>query len=121
MSGGKKHRNKQTGLKHHIFAHAGCNDANARPPLGSLQDHLSGGAMDLMKEDVERDEFKQEPEAVYETNCHWEGCSKEHDTQDQLVHVRREGGRGLCVRGFVSVWRFRLVNERILQSVISEQ
>ncbi|KAM3857198.1 zinc finger protein GLI2-like [Diretmus argenteus] len=48
------------------------------------QDHL-GGMMDL-KEDVDRDECKQEPEAVYETNCHWEGCSKEYDTQDQLVH-----------------------------------
>ncbi|XP_078662558.1 transcriptional activator GLI3-like isoform X2 [Branchiostoma floridae x Branchiostoma belcheri] len=23
---------------------------------------------------------------VYETNCHWDGCSKEFDTQEQLVH-----------------------------------
>ncbi|XP_047211076.1 zinc finger protein GLI2-like [Girardinichthys multiradiatus] len=39
-----------------------------------------------LKEDLDRDECKQEPEAVYETNCHWEGCSKEYDTQEQLVH-----------------------------------
>uniref|UniRef100_A0A665TCG0 GLI family zinc finger 2b n=1 Tax=Echeneis naucrates TaxID=173247 RepID=A0A665TCG0_ECHNA len=37
-------------------------------------------------DDVDRDECKQEPDAVYETNCHWEGCTKEYDTQDQLVH-----------------------------------
>uniref|UniRef100_A0A3B5QHM1 GLI family zinc finger 2b n=1 Tax=Xiphophorus maculatus TaxID=8083 RepID=A0A3B5QHM1_XIPMA len=43
------------------------------------------GAQDL-KEDVERDECKQEAEAVYETNCHWDGCSQEYDTQEQLVH-----------------------------------
>ncbi|XP_037552425.1 zinc finger protein GLI2 [Nematolebias whitei] len=46
--------------------------------------HLSG-PLDL-KEDVDRDECKPEPEVVYETNCHWESCSKEFDTQDQLVH-----------------------------------
>jgi len=40
-----------------------------------------------LSEDLDKDECKQEPEAVYETNCHWEGCSKEYDTQDQLVHV----------------------------------
>ncbi|XP_076879633.1 LOW QUALITY PROTEIN: zinc finger protein GLI2b [Brachyhypopomus gauderio] len=43
------------------------------------------GASEL-KDDVERDEGKQEPEVVYETNCHWEGCTKEFDTQEQLVH-----------------------------------
>lgn len=42
--------------------------------------------MDL-SEDLDKDECKQEPEAIYETNCHWEGCTKEYDTQDQLVHV----------------------------------
>lgn len=42
--------------------------------------------MDL-SEDLDKDECKQEPEAIYETNCHWEGCAKEYDTQDQLVHV----------------------------------
>ncbi|XP_066497228.1 zinc finger protein GLI2a [Hoplias malabaricus] len=44
------------------------------------QDHIE------LREEVDKDECKQEPEAVYETNCHWEGCSKEYDTQEQLVH-----------------------------------
>ncbi|XP_056321625.1 zinc finger protein GLI2a [Danio aesculapii] len=44
------------------------------------QDHLE------LREELDKDECKQEPEAVYETNCHWEGCAKEYDTQDQLVH-----------------------------------
>ncbi|MEQ2159730.1 hypothetical protein GOODEAATRI_026177, partial [Goodea atripinnis] len=48
-------------------------------------DH-GGGILDL-SEDLDKDECKQEPEAVYETNCHWEGCTKEYETQDQLVHV----------------------------------
>ncbi|KAM9487384.1 zinc finger protein GLI2a isoform 1-T1 [Clarias gariepinus] len=39
-----------------------------------------------LREELDKDECKQEPEAVYETNCHWEGCSKEYDTQEQLVH-----------------------------------
>nr|XP_015214114.1 PREDICTED: zinc finger protein GLI2 isoform X1 [Lepisosteus oculatus] len=55
-----------------------------RPTSPRSQDHL-GGVLDL-KEDMDKDECKQEPEVIYETNCHWEGCSKEYDTQDQLVH-----------------------------------
>ncbi|XP_061697124.1 zinc finger protein GLI2a isoform X2 [Syngnathoides biaculeatus] len=47
-------------------------------------DH-SGGILDL-SEDLDKDECKQEPETIYETNCHWEFCTKEYDTQDQLVH-----------------------------------
>ncbi|XP_051564566.1 zinc finger protein GLI2-like isoform X2 [Myxocyprinus asiaticus] len=47
--------------------------------------HGSQDHMDL-REELDKDECKQEPEAVYETNCHWEGCSKEYNTQDQLVH-----------------------------------
>uniref|UniRef100_A0A3B4A7A1 C2H2-type domain-containing protein n=1 Tax=Periophthalmus magnuspinnatus TaxID=409849 RepID=A0A3B4A7A1_9GOBI len=54
------------------------------PISPSTQDH-GGGVLDL-SEDLDKDECKQEPEAIYETNCHWEGCSKEYDTQDQLVH-----------------------------------
>ncbi|MEQ2315512.1 Zinc finger protein gli4 [Ameca splendens] len=50
----------------------------------SSQDH-GGGILDL-SEDLDKDECKQEPDAVYETNCHWEGCTKEYETQDQLVH-----------------------------------
>ncbi|XP_051531472.1 zinc finger protein GLI2-like [Myxocyprinus asiaticus] len=53
-----------------------------RPLSPCSPDHL-GGALDL-KEDL--DDCKQEAEVVYETNCHWEGCSKEYDTQEQLVH-----------------------------------
>lgn len=56
--------------------------------------------MDL-SEDLDKDECKQEPEAVYETNCHWEGCTKEYETQDQLVHVRK--GILLKMGGFVSI------------------
>uniref|UniRef100_A0A3Q3VM13 C2H2-type domain-containing protein n=1 Tax=Mola mola TaxID=94237 RepID=A0A3Q3VM13_MOLML len=37
-------------------------------------------------EEVDRDDCKQEPEAVYGTACHWEACSQEYDTQEQLVH-----------------------------------
>lgn len=51
------------------------------PVLFPQQDHME------LREELDKDECKQEPEAVYETNCHWEGCSKEYDTQDQLVHV----------------------------------
>ena len=41
-----------------------------------------------LKEDLDRDECKQEAEVVvYETNCHWEDCTKEYDSQEQLVHV----------------------------------
>ncbi|XP_019409634.1 PREDICTED: zinc finger protein GLI2 isoform X2 [Crocodylus porosus] len=47
----------------------------------SNQEHLTD-----LKEDLDKDECKQEPEVIYETNCHWEGCTKEYDTQEQLVH-----------------------------------
>ncbi|XP_055969366.1 transcriptional activator GLI3 [Sorex fumeus] len=40
----------------------------------------------LVKEEGDRDESKQEPDVIYETNCQWEGCSREFDTQEQLVH-----------------------------------
>ncbi|XP_076870227.1 zinc finger protein GLI1 isoform X2 [Brachyhypopomus gauderio] len=55
----------------------------ASPSSTGTQDPLHGlleGRDDLDKEE------KPEPEAVYETNCHWESCSKEFDTQEQLVH-----------------------------------
>ncbi|XP_068102251.1 zinc finger protein GLI2 [Hyperolius riggenbachi] len=39
-----------------------------------------------LKEDLDREECKQEAEVIYETNCHWDNCSKEYDTQEQLVH-----------------------------------
>lgn len=43
--------------------------------------------MTLVKEEGDKEDGKQEPEVVYETNCHWEGCCREFDTQEQLVHV----------------------------------
>ena len=49
------------------------------------QDHPDG--MTMVKEEGDKDESKQEPEVVYETNCHWESCCREFDTQEQLVHV----------------------------------
>ncbi|XP_007896291.2 transcriptional activator GLI3 isoform X2 [Callorhinchus milii] len=54
------------------------------PGGGSEQEQPEG--MTLVKEEVDKDESKQEPEVVYETNCHWEGCAREFDTQEQLVH-----------------------------------
>ncbi|RLW11152.1 hypothetical protein DV515_00001824 [Chloebia gouldiae] len=53
-------------------------------PSESTQEQPEG--MTLVKEEGDKDESKQEPEVVYETNCHWEGCSREFDTQEQLVH-----------------------------------
>lgn len=47
----------------------------------------------LVKEEGDKDESKQEPEVVYETNCHWEGCTREFDTQEQLVHVSERDSR----------------------------
>ncbi|XP_067406533.1 transcriptional activator GLI3 [Emydura macquarii macquarii] len=54
------------------------------PVAGIMQEQPEG--MTLVKEEGDKDESKQEPEVVYETNCHWEGCSREFDTQEQLVH-----------------------------------
>ncbi|XP_078396253.1 transcriptional activator GLI3-like [Cetorhinus maximus] len=54
------------------------------PGGGSEQEQPEG--ITLVKEEVDKDESKQEPEVVYETNCHWEGCAREFDTQEQLVH-----------------------------------
>ncbi|XP_078254441.1 transcriptional activator GLI3-like isoform X2 [Rhinoraja longicauda] len=53
-------------------------------PSESAQEQPEG--MTLVKEEVDKDESKQEPEVIYETNCHWEGCTREFDTQEQLVH-----------------------------------
>ncbi|TMS11503.1 Zinc finger protein GLI2 [Larimichthys crocea] len=60
-------------------------EAEGLRPLSPCSPNHHGSLLDL-KDDVDRDDCKQEPEAVYETNCHWEGCSKEYDTQEQLVH-----------------------------------
>ncbi|GLD54556.1 transcriptional activator GLI3 [Lates japonicus] len=55
------------------------------PGAVSVQDHPDG--MTLVKEEGDKDESKQEPEVVYETNCHWENCCREFDTQEQLVQM----------------------------------
>lgn len=59
--------------------------ASCLPPLPPQQEQPEGTT--LVKEEGDKDESKQEPEVIYETNCHWEGCTREFDTQDQLVHV----------------------------------
>uniref|UniRef100_A0A8C2XLP7 GLI family zinc finger 3 n=1 Tax=Cyclopterus lumpus TaxID=8103 RepID=A0A8C2XLP7_CYCLU len=59
------------------------------PGAVSVQDHPDG--MTLVKEEGDKDESKQEPEVVYETNCHWENCCREFDTQEQLVqHINND-------------------------------
>lgn len=50
-----------------------------------LQDPLLG--MLSIREDLEKEDGKPESETIYETNCYWDGCAKEFDTQEQLVHV----------------------------------
>nr|XP_057910924.1 zinc finger protein GLI1 isoform X1 [Doryrhamphus excisus]XP_057910925.1 zinc finger protein GLI1 isoform X1 [Doryrhamphus excisus] len=56
----------------------------ASPSSTGTQDPLLG-LLDG-RDDLDREDGKPEPEAVYETNCRWESCNKEFDTQDQLVH-----------------------------------
>ncbi|KAG7266493.1 hypothetical protein CRUP_017821 [Coryphaenoides rupestris] len=60
-------------------------EAEGSLPISPSSQEPCGGILDL-NEELDKDESKQEPEAIYETNCHWEGCDKEYDTQDQLVH-----------------------------------
>ncbi|XP_016092798.1 transcriptional activator GLI3 [Sinocyclocheilus grahami] len=54
------------------------------PGAISVQEQMDG--MTLVKEEGDKEEGKPEPEVVYETNCHWESCCREFDTQEQLVH-----------------------------------
>lgn len=60
-----------------------------------VQDHLEG--MTQVKEEEDKQDGKQEPEVVYETNCHWENCCREFDTQEQLVHVRKHTHTHICL------------------------
>ncbi|XP_068165915.1 zinc finger protein GLI2-like [Antennarius striatus] len=55
-----------------------------RPP-SACSPNLQGSETDL-QDQVDRNECKQELDAVYETNCCWEDCRKEYETQEQLVH-----------------------------------
>ncbi|XP_074989750.1 zinc finger protein GLI1 [Calonectris borealis] len=54
------------------------------PASTGTQDPLLG--MLDVREDLEKEDGKPESETVYETNCYWDGCAKEFDTQEQLVH-----------------------------------
>ncbi|XP_051538253.1 transcriptional activator GLI3-like [Myxocyprinus asiaticus] len=56
------------------------------PSLGAVSMQEQTDGMTLVKEEGDKEEGKQEPEVVYETNCHWEGCCREFDSQEQLVH-----------------------------------
>ncbi|KAG9283514.1 transcriptional activator GLI3 [Astyanax mexicanus] len=69
---------------HHKRSKMKPEDEPPSPGAVSVQDHPDG--MTLVKEEGEKEEGKQEPEVVYETNCHWENCCREFDTQEQLVH-----------------------------------
>ncbi|CAH2224448.1 zinc finger GLI1 [Pelobates cultripes] len=59
---------------------------------GDISSPASTGTQDPLlglldgRDDLEKDDGKHEPETVYETNCHWESCTKEFDTQEHLVH-----------------------------------
>uniref|UniRef100_A0A8C5MYN0 GLI family zinc finger 1 n=1 Tax=Leptobrachium leishanense TaxID=445787 RepID=A0A8C5MYN0_9ANUR len=59
---------------------------------GDISSPASTGTQDPLlglldgRDDLEKDDGKHEPEMVYETNCHWESCTKEFDTQEHLVH-----------------------------------
>ncbi|XP_060717457.1 transcriptional activator GLI3 isoform X2 [Tachysurus vachellii] len=75
-STGDPMQNKRSKLKPH--------DDPPSPGADSVQDHLEG--MTQVKEEEDKQDGKQEPEVVYETNCHWENCCREFDTQEQLVH-----------------------------------
>ncbi|XP_072547250.1 transcriptional activator GLI3 [Salminus brasiliensis] len=69
---------------HHKRSKMKPDDEPPSPGAVSVQDQPDG--MTLVKEEGEKEEGKQEPEVVYETNCHWENCCREFDTQEQLVH-----------------------------------
>ncbi|XP_072214146.1 zinc finger protein GLI1 [Excalfactoria chinensis] len=54
------------------------------PASTGTQDPLLG--MLSIREDLEKEDGKPESETIYETNCYWDGCAREFDTQEQLVH-----------------------------------
>ncbi|XP_070584352.1 transcriptional activator GLI3 [Erythrolamprus reginae] len=70
------------------------------PGVRSMQEPLE--EMTSVKEEGEKYESKQDPEVIYETNCHWEGCSREFDMQEQLVyhinndHIHGEKKEFIC-------------------------
>ncbi|XP_074836109.1 zinc finger protein GLI1 [Carettochelys insculpta] len=66
--------------------------AREEPSEGDVSSPASRGTQDPLlgllepHGELDKDDGKPEPEATYETNCRWESCSKEFDTQEQLVH-----------------------------------
>ncbi|KAM6927451.1 zinc finger protein GLI1 [Xenentodon cancila] len=75
----------------------------ASPSSTGTQDPLLG-LLDG-RDDLDKEDGKPEPEAVYETNCRWESCNKEFDTQDQLVqHINNEHIHGEK-KEFVCHWQ----------------
>ncbi|XP_060618974.2 zinc finger protein GLI1 isoform X1 [Anolis sagrei] len=81
-----------------------CSEGDISSPASTgTQDPLLG--MLDARDELEKEDGKVEAEAVYETNCHWEGCSKEFDTQEQLVHhINNEHIHGEK-KEFVCHWR----------------
>ncbi|NXA44216.1 GLI1 protein, partial [Eudromia elegans] len=61
-------------------------------PEGDVSSPASTGAQEPLlglldvRDELEKEDGKAEAETVYETNCSWEGCAREFDTQEQLVH-----------------------------------
>ncbi|XP_042311133.1 zinc finger protein GLI1 isoform X1 [Sceloporus undulatus] len=81
-----------------------CSEGDISSPASTgTQDPLLG--MLDARDELEKEDGKVETEVVYETNCHWEGCSKEFDTQEQLVHhINNEHIHGEK-KEFVCHWR----------------
>ncbi|XP_068936174.1 zinc finger protein GLI1 isoform X1 [Petaurus breviceps papuanus] len=61
------------------------------PSEGNVSSPNSTGTQDALlglldgREELEKEE-KPEPECVYETDCRWNGCNLEFESQEQLVH-----------------------------------
>uniref|UniRef100_A0A8D0AUN1 GLI family zinc finger 1 n=1 Tax=Salvator merianae TaxID=96440 RepID=A0A8D0AUN1_SALMN len=93
--GPHEHISGRPGIMHHM-----------PPPRGMLK-HCQEPLLGMLdpRDELEKEDGKVEAEAVYETNCHWEGCSKEFDTQEQLVHhINNEHIHGEK-KEFVCHWR----------------
>ncbi|XP_074125989.1 zinc finger protein GLI1 isoform X2 [Sminthopsis crassicaudata] len=67
------------------------NKHTEEPSEGNVSSPNSTGTQDALlglldgREELEKEE-KPEPECVYETDCRWNGCNLEFDSQEQLVH-----------------------------------
>uniref|UniRef100_A0A8C0B7B5 GLI family zinc finger 1 n=1 Tax=Buteo japonicus TaxID=224669 RepID=A0A8C0B7B5_9AVES len=99
-----EHLSTRPGLLHHAPARGTLKHCqwNLSSPLtlkypeerseGDISSPASTGTQDPLlgmldvREDLEKEDGKPESETLYETNCYWDGCAKEFDTQEQLVH-----------------------------------